>query len=106
VYEYRLDPPVLGGVELYVRDTFLDLGRGDSTDGRLDPSVWPTGPVWHWLSPNIKVDAPTPAGYQTPTDQIDFLQFQDIVDGSQGVSRVVHNRLYALSNRGPSPRCR
>ena len=110
VYEYRLDPPVLGGVELYVRDTFLDLGRGDSTDGRLDPSVWPTGPVWHWLSPNIKVDAPTPAGYQTPTDQIDFLQFHEtIVDGSQGVEtiglpEVVHNRLYALvHNRGPLP---
>ena len=110
VYEYRLDPPVLGGVELYVRDTFLDLGRGDSTDGRLDPSVWPTGPVWHWLSPNIKVDAPTPAGYQTPTDQIDFLQFHEtIVDSSQGVEtiglpEVVHNRLYALvHNRGPLP---
>lgn len=110
VYEYRLDPPVLGGVELYVRDTFLDLGRGGPTDGRSDPSIWPTAPVWHWLSPNIKVDAPTPGGYQTPTNQIDFLQFHEtIVDGSHGVEtialpQVVHNRYYALvHNRGPLP---
>ena len=110
VYEYRLDPPVLGSVELYIRDTFLDLGRGGSTDGRSDPSAWPTAQVWHWLSPNIKVDAPTPAGYQTPTDQINFLQFHEtIVDVSQGVEtiappQVVHNRLYALvHNRGPLP---
>jgi hypothetical protein len=110
VYEYRLDPPALGGVELYIRDTFLDLGRGGSTDGRSDPSVWPTVPVWHWLSPNIKVDAPTPSGYQTPTNQINFFQFHEtVVDGSQGVEtiappQVVHNRLYALvHNRGPLP---
>ena len=110
LYEYRLDPPPLGGVELYVRDTFLDLARGGSTDGRDDPSVWPTVPVWHWRSPNLKVDVPTPSGYQTPTDQIDFFQFHEtIVDGSAGVAtidppQVVHNRLYALvHNRGPLP---
>ena len=108
VYEYRLDPPALGGVELYIRDTSLDLARGESTDGRPDPSVGPTTPVWHWLSPNIKVDAPTPSGYQTPTNQINFFQFHEtLVDGSQGVEtiappQVVHNRLYALvHNRGP-----
>ncbi len=108
VYEYRLDPPALAGVELYIRDTFLDIGRGDDTDGRNDPSVWPTTPVWHWRSPSIKVDVPTPSGYQTPTDQIDFFQFHEtIVDGSAGIAtidppQVVHNRLYALvHNRGP-----
>ena len=70
--------------------------------------MWPPTQVWYWLSPNIKVDAPTPAGYQTPTNQINFLQFHEtIVDGSQGVEsiappHVVHNRLYALvHNRGP-----
>jgi hypothetical protein len=108
LYEYRLDPPALTGIELYVRDSFLDLGRGASTDGRSDPSVWPTRPVWHWRSPNIKLDVPTSSGYQTPTSQIDFFQFHEaIVDGSLGVAtidppQVVHNRLYALvHNRGP-----
>jgi hypothetical protein len=110
VYEYRLDPPAQGGVELYLRDTMLDTARGENTDGRNDPSRWPTGPVAHYLSPNVKVDAPTPAGYQTPTNQIDFFQFHEvIVDGSNGVGTidppaVVHNRVYALvHNRGPLP---
>jgi hypothetical protein len=110
VYEYRLDPPALSGTELYIRDTALDVARGGSTDGRNDPTVWPTTPVWHWRSPNIKVDVPTPAGYQTPTNQLNFFQFHEtLVDGSQGVAtigppQVVHNRFYALvHNRGPLP---
>jgi len=108
LYEYRLDPPALGGVELYMRDTTLDTARGENTDGRNDLSTWPAVPVAHWRSPNIKVDVPTPAGYQTPTNQIDFLEFHEaIVDGSAGVAtidppQIVHNRVYVLvHNRGP-----
>jgi hypothetical protein len=108
VYEYQLNPPALGGTQLYIRDTALDTARGESTDGRNDVGKWPTGPVWHWASPNIKVDSPTPAGYQTPTNQINFWDFSEvIVDGSQGVGTigsmyVVHNRVYVLAhNRGP-----
>ena len=94
-------------MELYIRDTVLDTGRGVNTDGRSDPSVFPTGPVVHYLSPNIKVDVPTPAGYQTPTTDIDFLTFNEIiVDGSNGVGTnspppTVHNRVYVeVHNRG------
>ena len=108
LYEYRLDPPSLGGVELYMRDTDLDLARGVSTDGRDNPTQWPRQAGWHWLSPNIKVDAPTSAGYQTPTTSIDFFDFhENLVDLSKGVETiappiVVTNRVYALiHNRGP-----
>jgi hypothetical protein len=107
VFEWKLDAPILPDVELYVRDTMLDTGRGVNTDGRNDPSVFPTGPVYHYLSPNIKVDVPTPAGYQTPTTDIDFLTFNEvIVDGSNGVGTnspppTVHNRVYVeVHNRG------
>jgi photosystem II stability/assembly factor-like uncharacterized protein len=108
VYEYRLDPPILDGTQLYIRDTALDTARGEVTDGRNDVGHWPQVQVWHWASPNIKVDVPTPAGYQTPTNQIDFLDFHErIVDGSLGIGTidpplVVHNRVYVLAhNRGP-----
>ncbi len=107
VFEWKLDAPALPGVELYVRDTMLDTGRGVNTDGLPDPSVAPTSPVVHYLSPNIKVDVPTPAGYQTPTNTIDFLTFNEvIVDGSNGVGTTappptVHNRVYVeVHNRG------
>jgi len=108
VYEYRLDAPIPSDVELYVRDTTLDLGFGPTADGLPDPSRWPMTTVVHYESPNIKVDVPTPAGYQTPTPQIDFFQFNDlIVDGSQGVATMdpaagtVTNRVYVeVHNRG------
>jgi hypothetical protein len=107
VWEWKIDVPVLPDVELYVRDTMLDTGRGVNTDGRNDPSIFPTAPVVHYLSPNIKVDVPTPAGYQTPTTDIDFLTFNEqLVDGGAGVATntpppTVHNRFYAeVHNRG------
>jgi hypothetical protein len=107
IFEWKLDAPALPDVELYVRDTTLDTGRGVNTDGRSDPSIFPTGPVYHYLSPNIRVDVPTPAGYQTPTTDIDFLTFNElIVDGSNGVATnvpppTVHNRVYVeVHNRG------
>jgi hypothetical protein len=107
VWEWKLDAPVLSDVELYVRDTMLDTGRGVNTDGRNDPSIFPTAPVYHYLSPNIKVDVPTPAGYQTPTTSIDFYTFTHVLtDGSNGVGTnspppTVHNRLYVeVHNRG------
>jgi hypothetical protein len=107
VWEWKIDPPILADVELYIRDTMLDTGRGVNTDGRNDPSIFPTGPVFHYLGPNIKVDVPTPAGYQTPTTQIDFLTFNEVIqDGSNGVATnspppTVQNRFYAeIHNRG------
>jgi hypothetical protein len=107
LFEWKLDAPVLPDVELYVRDTMLDTGRGVNTDGRNDPSIFPTAPVFHYLGPNIKVDVPTPAGYQTPTMAIDFFTFNEvIVDGSNGVGTnapppTVHNRVYVeVHNRG------
>jgi hypothetical protein len=78
-----------------------------NTDGRNDPSIFPTAPVFHYLSPNIKVDVPTPAGYQTPTTNIDFYTFNEVIhDGSGGVATnvpppTVHNRVYVeVHNRG------
>ena len=107
VWEWKIDAPILPDVELYIRDTMLDTGRGVNTDGRNDPSIFPTGPVVHYVSPNIKVDVPTPAGYQTPTADIDFLTFNTVIqDGSNGVGTnvpppTVHNRVYVeVHNRG------
>ena len=78
-----------------------------NTDGRPDPSKPPTTPVVHYLSPSIKVDVPTPLGYQAPTTDIDFATFNEvIVDGSNGVGTnspppTVRNRVYVeVHNRG------
>jgi hypothetical protein len=108
VFEYKLDDPVPPDVELYIRDTTLDLGLVPTVDNLDDPACWPRQPVHHWESPNIKVDVPTAAGWQTPTPSIDFYEFNDkIIDGSAGVAALdpsagtVINRVYVeVHNRG------
>jgi len=111
VFQYKLDPPAPPDQQLYVRDTTYDLGLTPTVDGIDDYAEWPAQPVVHWESPNIKVDVPTPAGYQTPNAKIDFFVFNDlIVDGSGGVasldpsSGTVTNRVYVEAHtRGVSP---
>ena len=107
LWEFKLDAPAPPDVELYIRDTHLDTGRGSTVDYLPDPEAQGQVGV-HWNSANIKVDVPTPAGYQTATNAIDFFQFVDIIqDGSQGVATLdpsagtVTNRVYVeVHNRG------
>jgi len=107
LWEWKLDLPIQPDVELLIRDTLLDTGTDANDDWLPDPSVAPGSTVVHYESPNIKIDVPTPAGYQTPTTSIDYVTFNEvIVDGSQGVGTnspppTVHNRVYAeIHNRG------
>jgi hypothetical protein len=108
MFELKLDPPIQADVELYVRDTSLDVGRVPTVDGLPDPETWPSQPVWHYQSRNIKVDVPTPAGYQTPTSNIDFVVFNDVIQDGSGQTATldpsvgtVINRVYVeVHNRG------
>ncbi len=111
VYERTLDTTTALGVELYVRDTQLDLGRYATVNGLDDPTQ-PGVTVRHWRGPDIKVDVLSAMGtYQTPTNQINCYQFVDtIVDGSGGVATVdpsvgtAINRVYVqVHNRGVTP---
>ncbi len=111
VFERTIDSTSATGVELYVRDTQLDLGRSTTVNGLNDPTR-PGETVAHWRGPDIKVDAPSAMGtYQTPTNQISFFEFVDtIVDGSKGVATVdpavgtAVNRVYVqVHNRGVTP---
>jgi hypothetical protein len=108
MFELKLDPPAQADSELYVRDTSLDVGRGSTVDGIPDPETWPSQPVWHYQSRNIKVDVPTTAGYQTPTTDIDFVVFNDVIQDGSGQTatidpsqKTVVNRVYVeVHNRG------
>ena len=108
VFERTLDTETALAVELYVRDTQLDLGRRTTVNGLDDPTQ-PGQTVRHYKGPDIKVDVPSAMGtYQTPTTAINCYQFVDtIVDGSGGVATVdpsigtAVNRVYVqVHNRG------
>ena len=112
VWEYQLDRSNLPGVELYVRDTSLDLGRHDTIDFLNDPTKLGTT-VRHWAGPDIRVDTPDSGGsYQfpvTPGTTIDFTQFTDeLTDDFENVATVsagsVTTRVYVqVHNRGIVP---
>jgi hypothetical protein len=113
VYERAIDATSAAGVELYVRDTSLDVARWPTIDGLPDPEsgTSPPATVVHWESPNIKVDPPASNGTYQATKQINFFQFVDaIVDGSDGTATIdsskgtAVNRVYVeVHNRGVTP---
>ena len=66
LFEWKLDAPALPNVELFVRDTMLDTGRGVNTDGRADPSVAPTS---RWSTTSARTSrstCPRPPGTRHP----------------------------------------
>ena len=110
VYERALDAVSAAGIELYSRDTDLDVGRWPTVDWLSDPESGTTPPaqVRHWESPNVKVDPPASSGTYQLTKHINFFQFVDqLVDGSEGVATIdssigtAVNRVYVeVHNRG------
>jgi len=111
LFEYKLDTETAEMIELYVRDTQLDVGRRP-TVVNLDDPTRPGQRVQLGQSPDIKVDAPNSAGaYRTPTNQLDFYQFTDLLTDptdraatAAPADGVVNNRVYVqVHNRGLTP---
>jgi photosystem II stability/assembly factor-like uncharacterized protein len=78
IWERPIDPEMSPPVQLYVRDNFLDTGRGTpSPSGVVDPFD-ATGSVYWWQSADIKVDSPDPAtgAFTFPDMNVDYLQFE------------------------------
>ena len=109
MYEREIDATSAAGVQLYTRDTSLDLGRWPTVDFLPEPEVGrPAAVVRHWNSANIKVDRLELRDVPDADTAIDFLEFVDqIVDGSEGVATedpttgTVVNRVYVeVHNRG------
>jgi hypothetical protein len=113
VWEREIDALTANGVELYLRDSTLDVGRWSTVDWLADPEsgTSPHAQVRHWESPNLKVDPPSSAGTYQTTRQINYFQFVDqLVDGSDGVATIdpatgtAINRVYLeVHNRGVTP---
>jgi hypothetical protein len=107
VWERTLPDTSKQGVELYVRSTQLDQGRGPAINGLPDPTAQGQS-VYFWRGPEIKLDTPNALGqYQFPlTGTIDFLQFVDtLTDDFQNVATHatanIITRVYVqVHNRG------
>lgn len=108
VFEYSIDSLTSLPVELYLRDTQLDVARRAAESGLYDPTR-PDGTVKLGDCPDIKIDVPSPGGgYQTATNQIDSWEFTDLIEDNrhrvaavEESNGVVNNRIYVqVHNRG------
>lgn len=107
VWERKTDPALpCPRVDLYMRDTIVDSGRRTpSPDGVAHPFD-PARLVWHWQSPDIKVDAVegTPEVFQTTALIEDAVGFASIRHRNPRRNRTnrfyaqVHNRGYAVAH--------
>ncbi len=110
VFERTLPDTPKQGVELYVRNTQLDMGRSPAINNLPDPTAQGQL-VKIWRGPDIKLDTPNVNGeYQFPlTGEIDFLQFVDeLSDDFQNVATHatdnIRTRVYVqVHNRGVVP---
>jgi photosystem II stability/assembly factor-like uncharacterized protein len=105
VYARDLDVAAPPGIELYIRDDALDLGKRTTVDWLPDP-LSPGNLVVHWEGPDVKVDAPSGGMYQLtpPINDFQFVdQLQDLSGATEtaAVGSPVLNRVYVqVHNRG------
>lgn len=96
-------------VDLFIRDSIVDLGRGTTPSGITDP-LHPGDQITFHSGADIKLDTPFPVvgGFQTPKSTIDYtpggaidyIGFQRL--GHDNARRATTSRLYVqILNRGP-----
>lgn len=98
VWERPIDTAICPGVDIYMRDDAVDVGRRIPAPSGVEHPLQPGETIYWYQSVDIKVDTPDAAGYQTPTSTIDYIDFQTIEHRNPlrgATSRVyvqVHNR--------------
>jgi photosystem II stability/assembly factor-like uncharacterized protein len=113
VWERPLGEPTasLEGVDLYLRDNALDIGRrSTSPEPGVDP-LDPSRPQWWYSGADVKVDTHAWIGndYQTPSSTetyqpdgpADLIAFENLTH--EYIREMFTSRIYAqISNRGPA----
>jgi photosystem II stability/assembly factor-like uncharacterized protein len=112
VWERPLEVPTASpaGVDLYLRDNPLDIGRRTPSPQGQDP-LEPSQPVWWYTGTDVKVDTHAWIGndYQTPTSTVsyepggaaDLIAFETLTH--EYIRETFTSRIYAqIGNRGPA----
>jgi photosystem II stability/assembly factor-like uncharacterized protein len=104
IWERPVDAATLPRTDIYMRDDVLDTGLVTPGPSGVEHPFNP-GEFVHWYqSPDIKVDSPDPVtgAYQTPSSDIDYLQFEELLHDNprRDTSVRVHVQ---VNNRGDRP---
>jgi photosystem II stability/assembly factor-like uncharacterized protein len=104
IWERPVDPATCPLVDVYLRDDFVDTGLSFPSPSGVEHPFIAGETVYWYQSVDIKVDAPDPATntYQTPSRDIDYVQFEELQHDNPRRSTWV--RVYAqVHNRGINP---
>jgi len=99
-----VDAAAIPLTDIYMRDDVLDTGLATPGPSGVDHPFNAGETVYWYQSPDIKIDAPDPAtsAYQTPSRDIDYVQFEELVHDNP--RRDTWVRVYAqVHNRGNDP---
>jgi photosystem II stability/assembly factor-like uncharacterized protein len=104
IWERHLDSASCPLVDVYLRDDFVDTGRSLPPPSNVEHPFTAGEWMYWWQSVDIKIDSPDPATnvYQTPTRDIDYIQFEELTHDSP--RRDTWVRAYVqMHNRGNNP---
>jgi photosystem II stability/assembly factor-like uncharacterized protein len=104
IWERPVDRSTCPLTDVYMRDDFIDTGIVLPTPSGVEHPFVVGDTVYWYQSVDIKVDSPDPVTntYQTPTPNIDYIQFEEI--NHDNPRRQTHVRVYAqVHNRGNNP---
>lgn len=104
VWERPVDATACPLVDVYMRDNIVDTGLTYPTPSGVD-HPFNAGETVQWFqSVDIKIDSPDPAinAYQTPSTDIDYIQFEELIHDNP--RRETWVRVFVqVHNRGNNP---
>jgi hypothetical protein len=104
IWERPIDAATLPLTDIYMRDDVLDTGIVTPGPSGVEHPFNPGEIVYWYQSPDIKIDSPDPAtnAYQTPSVDIDYIQFEDLVHDNPRRDTWVRAHVQ-VHNRGDNP---
>lgn len=104
IWERPVDAAAMPLTDIYLRDDVLDTGLATPGPSGVEHPFNVGETVYWYQSPDIKVDAPDPVSgtYQTPSRDIDYVQFEELVHDNPRRDTWVRVHVQ-VQNRGNTP---
>jgi photosystem II stability/assembly factor-like uncharacterized protein len=104
IWERPVDAAAIPLTDIYLRDDVLDTGLATPGPSGVEHPFNAGETVYWYQSPDIKIDAPDPVtnAYQTPSRDIDYVQFEELVPDNPRRDTWVRAHVQ-VHNRGNNP---
>ncbi len=104
IWERPADAATIPLTDIYLRDNVLDTGLATPGPSGVEHPFNAGETIYWYQSPDIKIDAPDPitGAYQTPSRDIDYVQFEELLHDNPRRDTWVRAHVQ-VHNRGNDP---